>query len=166
MRIGVSGASGQLGRSVLEELKARGRNHSIVGISRTPANMQARVQGRHGDSDQPGTLLEAYRWLDCLLLIPSADLRPGLRGRQFVAAIDAAVKADVGHIVLMSLAGTCEVREASMYAAYWTGEQHLFKTAPKWTILRMNFYAESVVQLDQMSLATGVITGLGEERVA
>jgi NAD(P)H dehydrogenase (quinone) len=40
------------------------------------------------------------------------------------------------------------------------------RTAPRWTILRMNYYAEAFIQEAQMSLAVGVLTGLGENRVA
>jgi NAD(P)H dehydrogenase (quinone) len=165
MKIGVSGASGQLGRATLEELKARGAR-GPVGISRTPENVQAPAEGRPGDYDRPETLVEAYRGLDRLVLIPSDDLRPGVRGRQFAAAIDAAAQAGVGHVVLVSAAGAREQDETSMYGAYWTGEQHLMRTAPRWTILRMNFYSESLAELAQMSLGTGVLPGLGESRVA
>src|SRR6185295_20099130 len=49
---------------------------------------------------------------------------------------------------------------------YWWGEQQLIATAPAWTILRMNFYAESFVLQAQASLAQGVLTGLAENRVA
>jgi NAD(P)H dehydrogenase (quinone) len=165
MKIGVSGASGQLGRATLEELKARGAR-ALVGISRTPENVPAPAEGRLGDYDRPETLVEAYRGLDRLVLIPSNDLRPGSRSRQFAAAIDAAVVAGVGHIVLVSAAGAREVDKSSMYADYWTGEQHLMRAAPRWTILRMNFYSESLEQLAQMALGAGTLPGLGESRVA
>src|SRR6185295_12439731 len=49
---------------------------------------------------------------------------------------------------------------------YWWGEQQLIATAPAWTILRMNFYAESFVLQAQASLHRGVLTGLAENRVA
>lgn len=166
MKIGVSGASGQLGKAVLTELKARGGNHNVVGISRTPETVQSPAEARRGDYDRPETLNEAYSGLDRLLIIPSADVRPGIRDRHFMAAIDAAVKAGVGHIVLMSSAATREVPGRKMFAAYWTGEQHLMKTAPRWTILRMNYYAESFAQVAAMSLGAGVLPGLGENRVA
>ncbi|MGH8447468.1 MAG: SDR family NAD(P)-dependent oxidoreductase, partial [Solimonas sp.] len=104
--------------------------------------------------------------LDRLLIIPSSDVRPGLRDRHFITAIDAAVKAGVGHVVMMSSAASREVDERAMFAAYWTGEQHLMKTAPRWSILRMNYYAESFAQVAGMSLGAGVLTGLGENRVA
>jgi NAD(P)H dehydrogenase (quinone) len=165
MKIGVSGAGGQLGKATLEELAARGAR-DLVGISRAPENVPAPADGRLGDYNRPETLVEAYRGLDRLVLIPSDDLRPGVRGRQFAAAIDAAVVADVGHIVLVSAGGAREQDETSMYADYWTGEQHLMRTAPRWTILRMNFYSESLPQLAQMSLGAGTLPGLGESRVA
>ncbi len=166
MKLGVSGASGQLGKAVVAELTARGNNHHIVGISRTPERVQPPAQGRHGDYDRADTLVEAYRGLDRLLLIPSADLRPGVRGRQFMAAIDAAVRAGVPHIVMVSAAGTREMAEPSVGAAYWVGEQHLVRTAARWTILRMNYYAESFAQQVPLSLGAGVLPGLGENRVA
>ena len=165
MKIGVSGASGHLGRAVLAELKARSRGDTLVGISRTPGTVQVPVEGRHGDYDHPETLAAAYAGLDRLLIIPSADVRPGVRGPHFVAAIDAALAAGVQHIVLTSSAATREVAEPAMYAPYWTGEQHLIKSAPRWTILRMNYYAESFAQVAAMSVATGVLPGLGENRV-
>lgn len=149
MKIGISGAGGQLGKAVLAELKARGANHTIVGISRTPETVSSPVEGRPGDYDRPETLVEAYDGLDRLLIIPGHDVRPGVRSRQFVAAINA------------------EAAEPEMYAPYWTGEQHLLKTAPRWTILRMNYYAESFAQVTSMSLsynATGPVAVTGAER--
>ncbi len=166
MKLGVSGASGQLGKAVLAELKARGAGHDVVGISRTPESVPSPAQGRPGDYDHAETLVQAYRGLDRLLIIPSADLRPGVRGRQFAAAIDAAVRAGVPHIILVSAAGTREAAEPSLGAAYWAGEQHLIRTAPRWTILRMNYYAESFAQQAPLFVGSGLLPGLGENRVA
>ena len=82
MKIGVSGASGKLGGTVVAELIARGGGHDVVAISRSPENLRATSEARHGDYDQPETLVKAYAGLDRLLIIPSADLRPGVRGAQ------------------------------------------------------------------------------------
>src|SRR5438045_303900 len=108
MKIGVSAASGKLGRVTIAEISARAAGHVPVGISRSPESLKDGVEGRRGDYDQPDTIEQAYAGLDRLLIIPSADLRPGVRGAQLKAAIDAAVKADVGHIFLMSASGTRE----------------------------------------------------------
>jgi NAD(P)H dehydrogenase (quinone) len=166
MKIGISGASGHLGKAALAELQARGEHHDIVGISRTPETVQFPATGRHGDYDHPETLTAAYEGLDRILLIPSADVRPGVRDKHFVNAINAAVQADVGHIVLVSSAATRDVPTSEMYASYWAGEQHLMRTVPRWTILRMNYYAETFAQMAPMLLGSGILPGLAENRVA
>lgn len=104
MKIGVSGASGKLGKGVLQHL-ARHPGIEIVGISRTP-DPQAAFESRFGDFDQPDSLGAAFAGLDRLLIIPTMSMEPGRRGEQNVVAIDAANSAGVGHVVFMSSAGT------------------------------------------------------------
>ena len=162
MRIGVSGASGHLGRAVVSELLQRPGGHEVVAITRTPETVSGPVQRRFGDYNRPESLTEAYAGLDRLLIIPSLDA--GNRGAQNVVAIDAAVREGVKHTVFMSAAGARQ--EELLGTPYWWGEQRLIATAPAWTILRMNFYAESFVQQAQASLAQGVLAGLAENRVA
>lgn len=166
MKIGVSGASGHLGRVVVAELLQRGAAHEVIAISRTPQSVIGKVETRVGDYDSPDTLAPAYSGLDRLLLIPSADLEPGKRGRQLGAAIDAAVAAGVKHIVLVSASGTKHVEEPALGACYWRGEQELIAKAPSWTILRMGYYAEAFAVEAGSSLESGVLAGLAENRVA
>jgi NAD(P)H dehydrogenase (quinone) len=166
MKIGVSGASGHLGRTVVSELLRRPRGHEVVAITRTPETVSRPAEARFGDYDRPESLAEAYAGLDRLLIITTVDPLSGKRGAQNVAAIDAAVKAGVKHLVFMSAVGTRHEEEPARGASYWRGEQHLIATAPAWTILRMNFYAEAFVQLAQAALGQGVLTGLAENRAA
>jgi NAD(P)H dehydrogenase (quinone) len=166
MKIGVSGASGHLGRAVVAELLRRAHGHEVVAITRTPESVAAPAQGRFGDYDRPEGLAEAYAGLDRLLIITTVAPEPGKRGAQNVAAINAAVKAGVKHIVFMSAVGTRQEAEPARGASYWQGEQHLMATASAWTILRMNFYAEAFVQLAQAAVRQGVLTGLAENRAA
>ena len=124
MKIGVSGAAGHLGRAVVSELLQRA-GHEVVAITRTPETVSAAAQGRFGDYDRPESLVEAYAGLDRLLIITTVDPEPGKRGAQNVAAIDAAVRAGVKHIV------------------FYVGRRHAAvrrnrRSAPAWTILRMN----------------------------
>jgi NAD(P)H dehydrogenase (quinone) len=137
-----------------------------VAITRTPEAVVKPAQGRFGDYDRPESLAHAYAGLDRLLIIPTLEPAPGKRGAQNVAAIDAAVRAGVKHIVFMSAAGARQEEEPSLTATYWRGEQRLIATAPVWTILRMNFYAESFAPQAQASLGQGVLAGLAENRVA
>ena len=166
MKIGVSGASGHLGRAVVPELLQCPGGHEVVAVTRTPETVSRPAQGRFGDYDRPDSLRKAYAGLDRLLIISTVDPEPGKRGAQHVAAIDAAVSAGVKHIVFTSAAGTRQEEEPALGASYWRGEQHLIATAPAWTILRMNFYAEALVQQAQAALDQGVLTGLAENRVA
>jgi len=162
MKIGVSGASGHLGKAVVSELVQRAGGHEVVAITRTPDAISG--SSRFGDYDRPESLAKAYAGLDRLLIIPTVSPEPGKRSVQNVAAIDAAVKAGVKHIVFMSGVGTRQEEEPARGASYWNGEQHLIATAPAWTILRMNFYAEGFVPLAQAALRQGVLTGLAENR--
>jgi NAD(P)H dehydrogenase (quinone) len=166
MKIGVSGASGHLGRAVFSELQQRADGHDVVAITRTPETVSESGQVRLGDYNRSESLAKAYEGLDRLLIITTLDPEPGKRGAQNVAAIDAAVKAGVKHIVFMSAVGTRQEEEPARGASYWRGEQHLIAAAPAWTILRMNFYAEAFVQLAQAALRQGVLTGLAENRAA
>jgi NAD(P)H dehydrogenase (quinone) len=166
MKIGISGASGQLGQKVSSLLVEHAEEHRFVGISRSPQNVVAPLEGRFGDYNSPDSLKKAYEGLDRLLIIPSADLAPGVRGSQLRAAINAAKQAGVSHVFLMSAVGTYEEIAPSLGEAYWVGEQELIKTVSRWTILRMNYYAESMADEIKMSLDSGVLAGLGDERVA
>jgi len=164
MKIGVSGASGQLGRAVVSELLQRPGGHEVLAITRTPETVSGPAQRRFGDYNRPESLAEAYAGLDRLLIIPTVD--PVKRGAQNIAAVDAAVRARVKHIVFMSAVGTRQEEEPALGASFWRGEQRLIATAPAWTILRMNFYAEALVQQAQAALDQGVLPGLAENRVA
>jgi uncharacterized protein YbjT (DUF2867 family) len=59
MRIGVSGASGKLGRAVVAGLVQRAGGHEVVAISRTPESAAAPARSRFGDYDRPESLAEA-----------------------------------------------------------------------------------------------------------
>jgi len=74
MKIGVSGASGHLGRAVVSELLQRPGGHEVVAITRTPETVSGPAQGRFGDYNRPESLAQAYAGLDRL---PSS--RPSIR---------------------------------------------------------------------------------------
>lgn len=166
MKIGISGASGHLGQTVIAELQVRAVGHEIVAISRTPEKAPGGVEGRFGDYDQPASLEEAYAGLDRLLLIPTGDLRPGMRGSQNEAAINAAVAAGVAHVTLMSASGVRAQEEPAIGASYWRGEQALIRNAKAWTILRMNYYAEALAKEAASAAKSGMLTGITENKVA
>ena len=100
--LGVTGASGYVGRAVIASLKARGASR-IVAITRDPAKI-ADIEGvevRAGDFAKPETLEAAFKGIDRLLLISTSDV--GIRLPHQIAAIDAAERAGVGHILYTSI---------------------------------------------------------------
>lgn len=167
MKIGVGGASGELGGAVVNYLMEQSNGDSIVAITRTPEDINIDgVEARFGDYNEQSSLSEAYSGLDRLLLIPSKDLEPGRRAEQNILAIDEAVAAGVSHIVLMSSVGARNVEKTNIAYEYFAGEQYLMKTAEKWTVLRMSYYAESIIMEAQMSLEAGALTGITENKVS
>jgi NAD(P)H dehydrogenase (quinone) len=158
MRIGISGASGQLGLATVKLLRARLPDAQLAGISRTPEKVSALgIEARFGDFDKPESLQRAFAGLDRVLIIPTIDMRPGVRGVQHTAAIEAAAKAGVAHVVFLSSLGTRSAEVPHLWETYFVPEQALMRTAKRWTIVRMAYYMESLIQEAQMSLASGVL---------
>jgi NAD(P)H dehydrogenase (quinone) len=156
MKIGISGASGQLGASTVAQLKSRAANAQLVGISRTPDKVSALgIEARYGDFDDADSLSKAFAGLDKLLIIPSSDMRPGARAKQGEVAIERAVNSGIEHIVFTSSLGTRAAEVPHLWQSYYVPEQALMRLAKKWTIVRMAYYAEAFIDEVRMSLARG-----------
>ena len=102
----ITGASGQLGRLVVQQLIAKGvPAPQIVALVRQPAKATALaalgVQVRQADYSQPATLGPALAGVQRLLLISSSEI--GQRLPQHQAVIDAARAAGVGFLAYTSL---------------------------------------------------------------
>src|SRR5258706_4920781 len=163
MKIGVSGASGHLGKATIAELVRLG-DHYVVGISRTPETIAAPAQGRFGDYDRPESLMNAYAGLDRLLIITTVAPEPGKRGVQNVAAIDAAVKAGVKHIVFMSAVNTRQEEEPARGASYWRGKETLIPPPPSGALPRVKFLSQAFWANAQACPPHWVLSRLARER--
>lgn len=106
----VTGAAGQLGQRVIHHLLetykvAPGR---IIAATRSPEKLaDLAVKGvvtRKADFDDTATLTAAFAGVDRLLIISTDSLAvPGLRLKQQTAAVEAAKKAGVKHILYTSM---------------------------------------------------------------
>lgn len=102
MTLAITGATGQLGRLVIDTLKTRAAPEGIIALARnTDKAADLGVPARVFDYDAPKTLAAALDGVDTLLLISSSDF--GRRVRQHAAVIEAAKAASVQHIVYTSL---------------------------------------------------------------
>ena len=105
MTIAVTGATGQLGRLVLDELLTSQEPDSLVAIVRDAAKaaeLVARgVQVRVADYSDPAALEAALTGVDRLLLVSGSEV--GSRVAQHGNVIDAARAAGVGFIAYTSV---------------------------------------------------------------
>lgn len=106
-RILITGASGQYGRLAIEGLLAKGVSpSSLLLLTRDPAKLSNYASNgayiRKGSFDDPvDELAEAFTGADIMLFISTS--RAGQRLPQHQAAVDAAVKAGIKHIVYTSI---------------------------------------------------------------
>lgn len=170
MTIGITGAGGQLGGSVLNELLSRGaKPGDIVAVTRTPEKLSAfaakGIAVRPGDFDKPEGLVAAFKGIDTLLIIPTSDLRPGIRTPQHKAAIAAAKNAGVRHVVYVS---TVAVRPGQdLMQSHHDTEEAVYASGLKWTIVRMGMYFENLFMgALQHALSSGHFGATGTAPVA
>ncbi len=162
----VTGASGHLGRRVVELLLDKKAGRVIAG-TRHPdkvSDLAARgAEVRTLDFDKPETLSMAFAGVDRLLIVSTDGVgRPGGRHAQHSAAIEAAAKAGVRHVVYTSaLAPRPSEVNAIANDHFWT-EQALAASPMGRTVLRNGKYAEAILwglpqafKSGQMFTATG-----------
>jgi NAD(P)H dehydrogenase (quinone) len=161
MTIVVTGASGHLGRLVVESLLDLDvPADQIVAAARTPqkaAGLAARgVQVREADYDRPETLASAVAGADRLLLVSGVDF--GRRAQQHQAVVDAAREARVGHIAYTSIpyADTTPIAIAPEHKAT---EELIRASGLPFTFLRNGWYTENYDGSIAQAAASGVLIG-------
>lgn len=159
--IGVTGASGQLGRLAIQSLLARGYPAArIVAIVRDPtraADLAAHgVQVRQGDYDRPDTLDLALAGIERLLLVSSSEV--GKRAPQHQAVIDAAVRAGVGLVAYTSLLHA-DTSPLGLAAEHVQTERALQASGLPHVLLRNGWYTENYAAGIAGILQHGVLFG-------
>jgi len=167
-RLIVSGASGQLGALVVEELLARGADpRDLILVSRTPEELASYAERgaatRFGDFTQPESLPAAYEGGTRMLLI-SISAGPDNRPQLHRNAIEAARAVGVRHIVYTSTvdADNQDVRALSA-AMHRETEQILRDSGVAWTMLRNHLYADNIVSQAQRMVAEGRVVAQPDE---
>ena len=164
----VTGASGQLGRRVVELLLEAG-THKVIAATRSPdklADLAERgVEVRKADFDQaPGDLAEAFAGAQRILLVSTDAVgRPGHRYAQHQRAIDAAGRAGVSHLVYTSL--THPVRDSPVLIApdHVQTEEALEVSGLGYTALRNNLYADILLMSLPGAIASGSLFAAAED---
>jgi len=157
MTIGITGATGHLGRLVVDKLKNKVPAEQIVALVRSPAKAsELGVAVREADYGRPETLDVALSSVDTLLLISSSEL--GRRVFQHRNVIEAAKKAGVSRIVYTSVLHA-DRSPLSVAAEHRETETWLTSSGISYTILRNGWYTENYAMAIPGALAGGVFLG-------
>lgn len=164
----VTGASGQLGRLVVEGLLAVVPAQDIVAAVRTPSRVQdladRGVQVRQADYDRPETLAGAFAGADRLLMISSSEV--GQRARQHATVIAAAKAAGVRLLAYTSLLHA-DTSPMSLANEHRQTEAMLKDSGVPHVLLRNGWYTENYVASVAAALAHGALAGsAGDGRIA
>jgi len=161
----ITGASGQLGRLVVQRLKAKISAADIVALVRTPSKAaDLGVAVRQADYAKPETLAHALRGIDTLLLISSSEI--GQRAAQHRNVIAAAKAAGVKRIVYTSLLHA-DRSPLGLAPEHRETEQALKASGLTWTILRNGWYTENYAGSITGALAGGAFIGsAGDGRIS
>lgn len=138
----VTGASGHLGRRVVELLLAR--RARVIAATRDPARLAGLdVEVRRADFDDVASLDAAFAGVDRVLIVSTDAVdRPGRRLEQHLRALGAADRAGVGHVVYTSLTRPEPGSPVTIAPDHWGTEQAIGALRAGSTILRNNLYAD------------------------
>lgn len=164
----VTGATGQLGRLVIQALLRKLPAADIVAAVRSPekaADLAALgVVVRRADYTQPDSLASALAGADKLLLISSSEV--GQRVPQHRAVIDAAVRAGVKLVAYTSLL-RADSSPLGLAAEHRQTEALLRASGLPFVLLRNGWYTENYAASVPAALAHGALLGsAGTGRIA
>ncbi len=157
MTIAITGATGNLGRLVIQRLKTRISAESVVGLARSTARgSDLGVPVRHADYSDPETLAQALSGVDTLLLISSSEV--GRRTVQHRNVIEAAKQQNVKWIVYTSLLHA-DASPLSLAEEHRQTEAELKASGIPFTILRNGWYTENYTASVPAAVAGGAFLG-------
>lgn len=156
----VTGASGQLGRKVLDILLEKGAK-DVVAVTRNPEKLSSYakkgIDVQQGDFDDEASLDKAFTGTEILLLISTDALdRPGHRAEQHLRAIASAVKAGVKHIVYTSFSSPDD-SPVAIAGDHQITEKAIRESGLAYTILRNNMYMDMLPQSLGQAVASGTL---------
>jgi NAD(P)H dehydrogenase (quinone) len=169
MTLLVTGASGHLGRLVVEALLERGTPAAdVVAVARTPESISdladRGVQVRRADYTDPASLEAAFAGVDRLLLVSGSEV--GQRIAQHANVIDAAKRAGVAFVAYTSIT-RADTTDLVLAAEHRATEELLTASGLPHALLRNSWYLENYTgQLPTFLEHDAVLGAAGEGRVS
>jgi len=164
----VTGATGKLGRLVLDEMLQKVSPGDIVALARDPGALSdyamKGVQVRQADYDDPASLDTALEGVDRVLLISGNAV--GQRGRQHGNVIEAAKKNGLRYLAYTSILNARNSKLA-LAPEHKETEEILEKSGLNHDVLRMPWYSDNYVGGLAPAIEHGTIYGAaGEGRLS
>lgn len=164
----ITGATGQLGRLVIQSLLGKVPAAQIVAAVRQPARAAdlaaLGVQVRQADYTQPATLDAAFKGATKLLLISSNEI--GQRDAQHRNVVDAAKRAGVALLAYTSLLHA-DTSPLGLAAEHRATENYIQAAGLPYVFLRNSWYTENYLASIQPALQHGAFIGsAGQGRIA
>ncbi|MFI1188978.1 NAD(P)H-binding protein [Streptomyces californicus] len=168
MSIVVTGATGALGRLVVDALLATVPAEQVVAVVRDKekaADLAARgVALRIADYSRPETLAGAFRSGDRVLLISGSEV--GRRVAQHAAVIDAAKAAGVAQLAYTGILGGPDA-DFTLADEHRATEELILDSGLPYTFLRNGWYTENyTANLAPVLEHRAVVSNAGEGRIA
>ena len=164
----VTGATGQLGRLVIQSLLTKLPTSQIVAAVRNPARAAdlaaLGVQVRKADYTDPASLEAAFQGAEKVLLISSSEV--GQRAPQHRNAIDAAKKVGISLLAYTSILHA-DASPLGLAVEHLATETYLRESGVPFVLLRNGWYTENYLASVQPALQHGAFIGsAGEGRIA
>lgn len=162
--IAITGATGQLGRLVIQNLLKTVPASEIIAAVRSPekaADLAALgLQVRQADYTQPATLEAAFQGVDKLLLISSSEV--GQRAPQHAAVIAAAKKAGVKLLAYTSIL-RADSSPLGLAAEHKETETMLRDSGIPFVLLRNGWYTENYTGSVGAAVQYGAVMGSAKD---
>jgi NAD(P)H dehydrogenase (quinone) len=162
--IAVTGATGHLGRLVIEQLLQRVPASEIVAIARDADKADdlddRGIVVRIANYDAPSTLDRAFRGVEKVLLISGSEV--GKRTPQHHAVISAAKKAGTKLLAYTSLL-KADTARMSLSVEHVATELAIQDSGIPFVLLRNSWYVENYTANLSTALQTGVLLGAAQE---
>ncbi|KKI20309.1 MULTISPECIES: SDR family oxidoreductase [unclassified Leucobacter] len=166
MTILVTGATGQLGRLIVESLLERGASADqiIAGARDVSKAADLGVRAVHLDYTDASSIAAALEGVDTVMLVSGSEV--GQRVAQHRAVIDAAAAAGVAKFVYTS-APKATTSDLVLAPEHKATEEAIVASGLPAVILRNNWYTENYLGDLATAAQTGVLSaGAGDGRVA
>lgn len=165
MKIGITAATGQLGKLVVESLKQKVASENIVVLVRTPEKASdLGVKAKAFDYSNKESQVEALKGIDTLLLISGSEV--GQREAQHANVIVSAKEAGVKKIVYTSVLHA-DTSTLSLAVEHIATEKNLKESGLTYTILRNGWYTENYAGSIGGALAGGAFIGsVGDGKIS